>query len=269
MAFGRGDSGADPGILNKAVTVSGHTMTVVGVASPAFSGLMIDDPPALYVPVTMQSEMMPGRNDLENRRASWLNVMARLKAGLIAISSGILFGLAPALQTAAPALAETLKQQTSSVAGGAIQVRYRKALVVAQVALSLLLLLGAGLFLRSVQNLKSIELGFKADHLISFSVDPSLNGYDESRGIALYDRLLAQIAALPGVRGASIAQTPLLSGGNWKSGISIPGREPKDTDPTPNSDVIGAGYFSMCVEAHVRICAGGDQQCSSLPRQPK
>ena len=165
---------------------------------------------------------------------------------VVAIASGILFGLAPALQAARPALAPTLKDQASNLTGGAGQIRSRKALVVAQVALSLLLLVGAGLFMRSVQRLKSIDPGIRIDHLISFSVNPSLNGYDEMRGLALYERLLRDIAAIPGVRATTIAQTPLFEGTGWYSGITVPGHEKRETDPTPNADTVSPGSTSRC-----------------------
>jgi hypothetical protein len=86
-------------------------------------------------------------------------------------------------------------------------VRARKLLVTAQVALSLLLLIGAGLFLRTLRNLHRIDPGFRTDHLVSFTVDPSLNGYKGDRAVTLFDRLSEGLAGLPGVRAAVGSQT--------------------------------------------------------------
>src|SRR6202044_1332751 len=96
--------------------------------------------------------------------------------------------------------ASTLKEQAGAVLSNGAQVRMRKALVVSQVAFSLLLLTGAGMFLRSLGNLRSIELGFRADHLMSFTIQPALNGYKPERAIALFDALRRRVAGLPGVR---------------------------------------------------------------------
>src|SRR5262249_22157499 len=130
----------------------------------------------------------------------------------------------------------------SNLPGG--NVRYRKALVVAQVALSLLLLVGAGLFMRSLQNLKAIDAGFQTDHLMTFSVDPALNGYDRARASDFYARLNDRIRALPGVRAAKLANIALLTGSSWMTSIEVRGRQPKESDENPNIDAIGPGYFA-------------------------
>src|SRR5580765_1562605 len=93
----------------------------------------------------------------------------------VACSTALLFGLAPALQSTRPALTSTLKDEAGSVVGGTGHARFRKGLVVAQVGLSVLLLAGAGLFARSLYNLKTLNPGFQTDQLLGFSIDPSLN----------------------------------------------------------------------------------------------
>jgi predicted permease len=161
----------------------------------------------------------------------------------VAILCGILFGLAPALQTTRPDLASTLKQQAGAVLGGA-QVRLRKGLVVAQVALSLLLLTGAGLFLRSLGNLRDVDLGFRADHLMSFTIQPALSGYAPQRAIALFDTLRLRAAGMPGVRSVAATQTPLLANENWDMGVTVPGYEPKENENAPNVTAVSPGYFA-------------------------
>jgi predicted permease len=162
----------------------------------------------------------------------------------VAILCGIVFGLAPALQTTRPDLASALKEQAGAVLGSGVQVRLRKGLVVAQVALSLLLLTGAGLFLRSLGNLKGVDLGFRADHLMSFTIQPALSGYTPQRSIALFDALRQRAAGMPGVRSVAATQTPLLANENWDVGITVPGYEPKENENAPNVTAVSPGYFA-------------------------
>jgi predicted permease len=121
----------------------------------------------------------------------------------------------------------------------------RKGLVVAQVALSFLLLFGAGLFVRSLQNLKSTDTGFRnLDNLVTFQVNPALSGYDDPRGAHFYEELLDHIRAIPGVRSAGIAVVPLLSGDEWDSGTSVEGHEAKDgEDMQAFMNALSPGYF--------------------------
>jgi predicted permease len=163
--------------------------------------------------------------------------------GVVSILSGFLFGLAPALPTTRPYIVSTLKERATSVAGGSAQVICRKALVVVQVAVSLMLLIGAGLFLKSLGNLQDIDPGFRADHLTSFSVNPSLNGYDTMRAVSLFDRLIGRVRSLPGVSGAGISATPLLTGDDELASVEIPGHEPRESDETPNFDLVSPGFF--------------------------
>jgi predicted permease len=148
------------------------------------------------------------------------------------------------LQTTRPDLASTLKEQAGGVLGSGAQVRLRKGLVVAQVALSLLLLTGAGLFLRSLGNLKGVDLGFRADHLMSFTIQPALSGYTPQRAIALFDALRQRAAGMPGVRSVAATQTPLLANENWDLGITVPGYEPKENENAPNVTAVSPGYFA-------------------------
>ncbi len=105
----------------------------------------------------------------------------------LSLATGILFGLVPALQSTRPALASSLKEQASNVSASAGQARLRMALVAGQVALSLVLLIGAGLFARSLFKLKDVDPGFRTDNLLSFSVNPTLNGYSQQRTQEFFD----------------------------------------------------------------------------------
>ena len=132
----------------------------------------------------------------------------------VALVTGLLFGLVPALQATRPDVAPTLKDQAGTVAGTG-HARLRKSLVAAQVTLSLLLLIGAGLFIRSLRNLRDVGPGFPASSLIAFHVDPSLNGYDRPRSLAFFRELNRNLAAMPGVQSASLATIGILEDNEW------------------------------------------------------
>src|SRR5581483_2127914 len=105
----------------------------------------------------------------------------------VSLVCGLAFGLTPALQTTRPDLAITMKENSGGVISGGSHLWVRRGLVIAQVALSLVLLTGAGLFLRSLGNLKQVDFGFRTSHLMSFGVQPGLSGYDLRRSIAFFD----------------------------------------------------------------------------------
>jgi predicted permease len=162
-----------------------------------------------------------------------------------ALLTALLFGLAPALQSTRPALVSTLKDESGSVVGGTGHARFRKGLVVAQVGLSVLLLAGAGLFARSLYNLKTLNPGFQADQLLGFSLNPSLNGYSRERSIALFQQLEAQLALLPDVRSASASVIPLMTNSNWSSTVKVEGYKSKEgEDMNPSVNGVGPGFFA-------------------------
>ena len=117
----------------------------------------------------------------------------------LSVLTGVGFGLVPALRASQADLAPALKSEATSVVGGTGHFRLRKGLVVAQVALSLLLLIGAGLFTRSLMNLRALDPGFRPERLFAFSVDPSLNGQDFTQRVATLRRIQEELAAEPGV----------------------------------------------------------------------
>ncbi|MCU1234768.1 MAG: hypothetical protein JWP63_2735 [Candidatus Solibacter sp.] len=149
--------------------------------------------------------------------------------GVLAIGTGILFGLVPALQSLKIELWNTLKDVVGTVSGRGGGVTLRKALVVAQVAFSFLLLAGSGLFVRTLTNLKQTNPGFKdLDNLVTFQVDPALNGYSLERLQTFYKQLLESVRSTPGVKSAGFAMVPVLSGDEWDSSMSVEGHQIKD-----------------------------------------
>jgi predicted permease len=163
----------------------------------------------------------------------------------VALMAGLLFGLAPALQSMRLDLWTTLKDTAAAAGGTGGSATLRKALVTAQVAFSFLLLTGAGLFVKTLVNLKSANTGFRGiDNLITFQVDPALNGYKLERLQAFYVRALEQIRALPGVQSAAYATVPLLSGSEWDSTLSVEGHQAKDgEDLQAYMNSISPGYW--------------------------
>ena len=186
----------------------------------------------------------------------------------LSVVTGILFGLIPSLQATKTDLASTLKDQASGVVGGGLgHLRVRKSLVVTQVALSLMLLIGAGLFARSLYNVKNIDAGFHTDHLISFAVQPSLNGYSQERMRGLFERLQENIGRLPGIRAASMAEITLLAGDNEISTIDIEGYHAKeDEDMNVFQNKIGPGFF---VTLGMPLLAGRDFTNADGPKAPQ
>jgi predicted permease len=165
----------------------------------------------------------------------------------IAVSSltALLFGLAPAFQATRPVLTSALKEQVGSIAGSGRQARFRKGLVVAQVALSVLLLAGAGLFARSLYNLRTLNPGFVTDNLLQFSVDPALNSYDRERSLALFTGMQDQLARLPGVTSVGGAVVPAMTESMWSSTVRVQGYERKEgEDMNPGVNGLSPGYFA-------------------------
>ncbi len=165
--------------------------------------------------------------------------------GLTLLTS-VLFGLVPALKASRPDLWSTLKDAVGSIAGAGGSVLLRKGLVTAQVALSFLLLFGAGLFVRSLQNLQSTDTGFREiDNLVTFRVDPAQNGYSRERAVHFYDELLTNVRSAPGVKAAGYASVPLLAGDEWDSSIRVEGYTAKDgEDMQAFMNSLSPGYFA-------------------------
>src|SRR5262245_16828174 len=378
--------GADPGILNKTLTVNGGVMTVIGVSRAGFQGVQVGQTPDVFIPMMMKAQMTPNWNGLDNHKDYWLSIIGRLKPGMtiaqtqeavrpsfrsileeelplmtewgaetrqrfldtkilldegakgrqilqrdtkkpllilvgmvglvlliacanvanlllargaarqreiavrmalgagrwrlvrqflveslllsllggavglmvaawtiqglvaaippstgflglstalnprllgftLALSAltGLLFGVAPAARSTRLNLEATLREQGSSVSGGRSHARFRKSLVVSQIVLTTVLLVGAGLFARSLNNLQRLDLGVRPDHLITFSIAPELNGYSPQRTISFFDDLRAGLAALPGMRSVSAAEIAILTDSDRSSNLTVEG----------------------------------------------
>jgi predicted permease len=145
-------------------------------------------------------------------------------ATVVSVLTGVLFGLAPALRATRLDPGGALREHPRSASGG--RQSLSKALIVFQVALSLLLLAGAGLFLRTLQNLRHIHLGFTPDHVLLMTLEPGAAGYTDARLMTLYQQVLDRLTATPGVRSASLLRFGLLNSGYSGRNVFIPGYAP-------------------------------------------
>jgi len=146
----------------------------------------------------------------------------------VSLLTGVLFGLAPAIAAARIDSASNLGagSRTAQSSGGKQARFWPKTLVTAQVTLSLLLLVGAGLFLRTLRNLENQDYGFERTHLLLADFNARLVGYRPSQTVDLHQRLLERLSVLPGVQSVALAATAPISGGNWSSTVSVPGGAP-------------------------------------------
>ena len=157
----------------------------------------------------------------------------------------LLFGFLPALRLSRTDLLSALKSQGATTSAAVPQVRVRKILVAVQVALTVLLLAGGGLYARTLWNLRRVDLGLPLDRLITFSIEPQLNGYSPQQTAAFCDQLRDRISALPGVRSVAAGEVPMLVGSNSSSGVTAPGSENLPGDHhNSNLNLISPGYFS-------------------------
>jgi predicted permease len=155
----------------------------------------------------------------------------------------LLFSLAPVIQFWKPDYSVALRQQAATLARGPL--RMRRILTVAQIGLSLLLLVGAGLFIRTLRNLKMLDVGFATDKLLTFGVDPRMAGYERGQTAALYGRLLEQLKGLPGVQSVAGTFDPELADTNTGSNITIAGyRAAENEDMNVEAPKISSGYFA-------------------------
>ncbi|HLW83545.1 MAG TPA: ABC transporter permease [Candidatus Acidoferrales bacterium] len=177
--------------------------------------------------------------------ASNLDLRVLWFAVALTLITSILFGLAPALRATRVDLHSTLKDQGSSVSERRSNIRLRKVLIISQVALTAVLLAGAGLFARTLANLEHANLGVNTSRVLQFSVAPDLNGDTPAQTLHFADSARREIAALPGVRSVSISTIPIFAGDTAGFNITPQGHVMKpDEDTNVNNDYVGPNYFS-------------------------
>src|SRR5262245_26763980 len=165
-------------------------------------------------------------------------------AAFLSLTTGLLFGLFPALQSTKPDLVTVLRAGSGKLAGVRAASRFRNSLVTVQIALSMALLVSAGLFVKSLGNVSRVNLGIKTENVVTFAVSPELSGYTRARSGQFFSQVEDALAAIPGVTNVTAGLVPLLAGNNWGSDVSVQGFK-KGPDPDADSRVneVGPDYF--------------------------
>ena len=208
----------------------------------------------------------PRRDSRRDRPRRQLSRPAlRLRRGR---ASGLLSGLAPVLHTLRGDTISALRDEGGAVATGIRAARWRRAFVVFQVAMSLMLLVGAGLFLRTLRNAHAIDLGYSIDSTMVADVNLDVRGYSQEAGLAVYRQILDRLQAAPGVAAAGAARVTVLSGGARTVSISLDGqriREDGANGLDVRLNVVSDGYL-QCAR-HSRSCAAATSRPAMAPRR--
>lgn len=170
-----------------------------------------------------------------------IDIRVLLFAGAASFVAGILFGLIPALRSSRVNLGAQLKGSS----GWRVRSGFANVLVAFQIAACVVLLVGAGLFLRTLQNLAEQELGFDSERVVVARIDPLRAGYSPAQTPALYQALIDRVEAIPGVVSATVLYSEPLSGNSWTSNFTIEGESPRPaSDATVHKELVGPNYFA-------------------------
>jgi predicted permease len=183
------------------------------------------------------------------------------------VATAVFFGLLPAMRASRESVSDSLK--TAVASDRTAQLRLRKILVTAQVALGLVLVTGAGLFLRTLNNLRHVHTGFRTDQLVQFNLNAGLAGYDPSRAATLFARLLEDVRALPGVRDVTLSVAPVLSGGDSTIGfgLGVEGYKGANGERAfANGNAVAPGYFSAL---GLTLLRGRDFSSADVANSPR
>ena len=164
-------------------------------------------------------------------------------AAAVSALTAFVFGLAPALRTTRLHLAPTLKDQAGAIAGG--NDVWRRALATSQIFFSLLLLVGAGLFVRSLSHLRGLETGMETEHTLVFGLDPMQGGYTVERLHPFLSQLEQELAARPEVESSGFSSVRVLANDDWSNSVRVEGYQPaRDENMNPHYNAVSPGYFA-------------------------
>lgn len=167
-----------------------------------------------------------------------------LFAAAVTLGTGIVFGLFPALHSTRSGVLSALKGQSGQPSGARSAKRFRLTLATVQIAMSMMLLVSAGLFTKSLYNISRVDLGLKIDNMITFGLSPVLNGYKPEQSRAFFERIENELAAQPGVTSVTASMIPLLAGSNRGNDVSVQGYAAgPDVDSNARTNEVGPGYF--------------------------
>ncbi len=192
------------------------------------------------------------RDAASNALQSVIDLRLFLFAFLVSVAAGVLSGLAPALQAGRRSLISSLKERGGTAFGG---VRLRKAIVTLQIAFTLILVVGAALFVRTLTGLMAKGPGFETSSLISFGIDPRRNGYSPSEASQLIRHIHDEIRKSPGAQTSAVARFQLLTGGSWNNPMTIQTNKRIVTDRDVNLNAVSTEFFTTL---GTRIVAGRD-----------
>ncbi|PYP48876.1 MAG: multidrug ABC transporter substrate-binding protein [Gemmatimonadetes bacterium] len=166
-------------------------------------------------------------------------------AAALALGTGIVFGVFPAWHSTRIELVTAIRANAVQISGARSAARFRASLVTMQVALATTLLIAAGLFVKSLDNVSRVDLGLHVDDVVAFSIAPERIGYDSTRALSLYGRVEDALGSIPGVKGVTSSVIPLLAGNNWGSDVNVQGfPSGPDVDKNARLNEVGAGYFA-------------------------
>jgi len=196
-----------------------------------------------------------------------LNIRVLFFAAGLSVTTGVLFGLYPALHSTRPDLITVIRANSGQQSGARTTRRLHTSLVTAQIALSTALLIAAGLFVKSLVNVSRAELGLQVERLITFTVQPELNGDRGRRTLELTDRILQSLAAAPGVTAVTASTVPVLAGSSWGTDVKVEGWDASDGPrPVVRFNEVGVGYFRAL---GVPLLAGREFQTADVAGAPK
>src|SRR5690606_2943782 len=155
------------------------------------------------------------------------------------------FGRCRGLHASRVSPAQVLRSEAGGSRGGRGAVRFRNALAVGQVALSMAALVLAGLFLKSLDNLSRVDIGMQVDSVLTFAVSPARNGHAPERVERFYRELERSMAEVPGVQAVASSMVPLMTDSQWSSNVTVEGREPTPQDTDPYYNAVGRDFFRV------------------------
>ena len=212
------------------------------------------------------SALLP--QEINEGLALGMNWAAVVFAAILSLVTGVAFGLFPALHSTRPDLVTALRNNSGKLAGGRTARRFRTTLATAQIALAMALLMSAGLFLKSLWKVERVDLGVRVENLVTFSVTPEQSGYDSTRARALYDRIEAELGAIPGASAVTSAMVPLIARSNWSNSVRVQGfhADPNSNNASASLNAIGSGHFRAI---GVPLLAGREFTDADDERAPK
>jgi len=200
------------------------TESIVMAVLAGVSGIFV----AYATSVGIQSLLPSGSEEIFE---SQISPQTAVFALVLSVVAGFLFGLFPAMHSTRMDLAGAMKDQAGNVSSTGAARQFRRILVTAQIALSLVLLVSAGMFLKSLVNVLNVNLGLRTENLLGFGLGPELNQYTPERSRLFFEQLEARLAAIPGVDGVSVSLVTLIAGNNYGSNVSVDGFQAgPDTD---------------------------------------